>query len=383
MKHSFRNIGKHALHATIIAVTTVVVLLSLSFSLNTDWLEAEKLVAEQLQFSDLFFRWHSHNELPSINERNVYVLDISNLSDREEQAAFFEKLAQAKPYMVALDIVYSKNSDADSAVDRRLVEAINKLPNLVLAKEYRNGKGYVRSFFADGSRQEALSNLSSYIIRDWEANDIIEQDTLPTFAAVIAQKMGAYVPNDSKKRLIDYSICDTNYIELDTTHYDRTMFNNAVVIVGDLTDMRDTRVVPIAYHPSMRASGIMVHKQIVQTILAQNWIRPVSAFWNWIIVFVILWIFVFVDSLIPSSINKSSAIQNAVINVIKTLTLLLLIFIAYIVFWKAHISVNVWGAILAPIALWMGNIVIEFSQLCVLGVKKMLQVFPKKKIKKK
>ena len=381
MKESFRNIGKYALRATIIAAATVAILLTFSFSLNTDWLEAEKLVAEQLQFSDLFFHWHSHNNLP--DGRNVYVLDISNLSDREEQAAFFEQLTEAKPYMVALDIVYSKNSESDSAVDHRLAEAVNKLPNLVLEKEYRKGKGCLSSYFADGSQQEALSNLSSYIIRDWKANDIINGDTLPTFAAVIAQKMGAYVPNDSKERLIDYSICDTNYIKLDTSHYDLTMFENEVVIVGDVADLRDTRVVPFTHQPSMRTSGIMVHKQIVQTIIAQNWIRPISAIWNWIIVFVILWVFVFVDSIIPAIVNMSKNIQNAIINVIKTLTILLMIFIAYIVFWNAHLSINIWGAILAPIALWMGNIVIEFSQLSIFWVKRLIQLFPKIKIRKK
>ena len=379
MKLNISNIDKHALRATAIAAATVAALLLLGRCLNTDWLEAEKLVAEQIQFSDLFFSWHKHNNLPE--GRNVYVLDISNFQNHKEQAVFFEQLAEAKPYMVALDIIYVQ--ETDSAVDRHLVEAISKLPNLVLEKEYRLKTGYQRSFFADGSQLEALSNLSSFIIRDWKSFDIIDGDTIPTLAAVIAQKMGADIPKNNCGGLIDYSICDTNYLEIDkTTSFNWGMLENEVVIVGDLKDLRDTRNVPFAYHPSMRTSGVMVHKQIVQTIIAQNWIRPISAVWNWIIIFIILWIFVFTDSVIPTTIHQSKAIQNTLINLIKTFTLLLLIFIAYIVFWKAHYSINVWGAILAPIALWMGNILIEFAQACVIGVKRMIQLISKIKIKK-
>ena len=61
-----------------------------------------------------------------------------------------------------------------------------------------------------------------------------------------------------------------------------------IVIVGDMQDLRDTRVVPTTFRTNMRTSGVMVHKQITQTIMTQQWFRTVSVVWNWIIAFFIL-----------------------------------------------------------------------------------------------
>lgn len=375
MKHNLSNIGKQALRATAIAAATVAALLLLSRKLNTDWLEAEKLIAEHIQFSDLFFRWHAHKDAPPYDNRTIFVLDISQFKEREEQVELMNTLADAEPFMVALDVIYPPLAVADTAIDHRLIEAIRRLPNLILAIETRENDT-LRSFFADSIQaQEAICNLPTSIIRTWK----MRSGTKPTFAAAIAQKMGIEQPEKEFEWLIDYSISDNSIIDSLPRPLNLEMLKNQIVIVGDLKDLRDSRVVPTTFRANMRTSGVMVHKQIIQTMMEQEWFHVVPIVWNWIIAFIILWLFLFFDYFISSQLGMSEPAKKALVYLTKIFILLLLIFFAYLLFWGAHCYINIWWIILAPAALWMGELVFDLCKLVLWGGQQAKTLLPKKK----
>ena len=375
MKLNISNIGKQALRATAIAAATVAALLLLSWKLNTDWLEAEKLIAEHIQFSDLFFRWHMHNDAPPYDNRTVVVLDISQFKERKEQVELMNALADAEPFMVALDVIYPPLAVADTATDHRLIEAIRRLPNLILAVEARENDT-LRSFFADSIQaQEALCNLPTSIIRTWE----MTSGTMPTVAVAIAQKMGITLPEKESEWLIDYSICDNEIISLSSLPANLAMLKNQIVIVGDLKDLRDTRVVPTTFRGNMRTYGVLVHKQIIQTMMTPKWFRTVPVVWNWIMAFIILWLFLFSGYFISTNVKVSEYAKKALVYLTKMFILLLLIFFAYLLFWGAHCYINIWWIILAPATLWMGELVFDFCKLVLWGIQQAKTLLPKKR----
>ena len=384
MNHTLRNIGKQALRATVIATTTIAALFLLNLKLNTDWLEAEKMIAEQLQFSDLFFKWHSHTANRSFDGKTVHVIDINRYQKRNELAALFDSIADAQPYLVAIDITWGKYAMPDAVEDSLLVASLNRLPNLILAEEAHvaNNKWELKeqaSFTNNIEATKALINLPQHVARTWRSEYIVNSDTIPTFAASIAQKMGVQLPKQQNGMLIDYSI-DT----IPVLRSSRLLHSlrNQIVIVGDVEDTRDAIVVPATFCHNMQLPGVLVHRQIVQTILVGSWMREISKTINWLIIYVVIWLFLFCESFIPTQFTWNESIKQATVYLTKIFILLLLIFVAYILFWKGHLYINVWGAILAPAMIWVGKLIVDMITIIVHYCMEITASFIKKGMKK-
>lgn len=339
---------------TIATITFFLSFAQLMPKINTDWLDAEKLIVEHVQFSDLFFRFHAKECCPAYNGRQVFVVDISEYQEREQVAELFDSLYAAEPYMVALDIIFGDYAIQDTATNRRLTESVKRLPNLVLAQEIRavdaDRQTHLRSFFADEVQaEEALVNLPTAIVRKWHSAKRIGNDTFPTFAAAIARKMGVKVPMTEDEWLIDYSIRDTIVMRPKMQSFDFRFLRNQVVIVGDVQDLRDSHVVPFAYRTTMRMSGVLVHKQIVQTIIARQWIHQAGKTWEWFFLSIVIWLFIFLDERLSYITNKDKQEQyNVLVSFAKFLTLSAAILITYLLFYRAQVYCNVWSVILAP-----------------------------------
>ena len=363
MNQTIRNIGKYALRATAIATATIAALLVLSWKLNTEWLEAERTIAEQLQFSDIFFKWHSHTETPSFNGKTVHVIDINSYKNRKALASLFDSIADVQPYLVALDITWGKYAMPDAEEDSLLIAALNRLPNLILAEEAVcfNSQWQFKhdSITKDVQGTRALVNLPQRVVRKWKSEYSVNNDTIATFAAAIAKKMGVQLSKKQNEWMIDYSIEETPVMDPSAWKKSINLLHNQIVIIGDVEDDRDAFVVPATFRHNMQAAGVLVHRQILQTILSGSWIREVSKTTNWIIAGIIIWLFLFCELFISNQLAWNESVKKATIYLTKIFILLLLILVAYILFWKGHLYINVWGAILVPAMIWAGKLIVE------------------------
>ncbi len=381
MNQTIRNFGKKALRATAIATATIIALLLLTRKLNTDWLEAERTIAEQFQFSDLFFKWHSPASIPSCNERDLHVIDINSCKSRGELATLFDSITAAQPYLVALDIKWGQYALSDSIEDSLLVAAVSRLPNLILAEEVVPKDSLNHASFIDKVHAtEALINLPNNIIRTWKTDWLVKEDTILTFAAAIANKMGASLLTQQQDWLIDYSIPKTPVMSSNQVVF--SVLRDNVVIIGDVQDERDAFIVPATFSSNMQLTGVLVHRQIVQTILSGNWIREVSRTTNWIVIYLVIWLFLFTEIVISDICTCNDSIKQATAYIIKIIILIILIFVAYILFWAAHLYINVWGGILAPAMIWTGKLIVEAIDIMVHHCKQ-IKPFRIKKGKKK
>lgn len=366
--------------ATFYTAATIIFFLSfaqLMPRINTDWLDAEKLIVEHVQFSDLFFRFHAKNVCPSYNGRQVYVVDISGYREREQIAELFDSLSAAEPYMVALDVIFGDYAIQDTAANRRLTESVRRLPNLVLPQEIRaidtDRQTILQSFFTEEVQaEEAIVNLPSAIVRKWHSVEYVGEDTVLTFAAAVAQKMGVDVPLTKDEWLIDYSIRDTVVLRPALHSFDFRFLHNQVVIVGDVQDLRDTHVVPFAYRTTMRMSGVLVHKQIVQTLLNPHWLRQANRVWEWVLIAIVLWLFIFLDERLSCVEEKEKKERfSVVVSFTKFIILCLVIGVTYLLFRCAHVYSNAWSAILAPamyvVVKGTARCIVGFIQLVIMG----------------
>lgn len=375
-----------AIKTTVISTITIAILLLFSLlpSVNMKWLDGGKLVLEYFHFSDLFFRWHAPIERPYIDSTKVYVVDV-NRYDREKLTDLFIDIADAQPRLVALDLTFDPYVMMDSMVNQRLVESIKRLPNLIIAEEENViGDPLHHSFFADVLKdygEEAIVSLPFPIARSWEKEFVVAEDTIPSFAAAIARRAGIDLPKSQNKYLINFSICEASVLDL-PIKFNPELLRDQIIIVGDVKDKRDFFVVPFTFNPDMRMSGVMIHAQILQTIMAQQWFRKISKSWMWIIAFIYLWLYIcggkFITTFL-SSRPKWKWAERRTKNLWKLLVTIILILCAYWIFWWTHRYIDVIAVILTPVMLWIEDAVVSIYEFFILGVKTLNEFIIKKK----
>ena len=306
-------------HKSLIVISALIFLLLSEYvftlpRIHDDWLKPFKLLVEHVQFTDFFFRLHRHSDVPIVDGRQVVVLDISEYSTRKEIASLLGSVADVEPYAVALDVIFGPIAATDSLMDRKLVTAINRLPNVVLASVMRptvDGKfSYDQSFFTEEVQTtEAVSNFPSTIIREWSPKLVFEQDTMISFDAAVLAKMGIEIPHQADHWLVDYSINDIVVFNPKNS-FDWTFLRNQVVLIGDINDLRDLQLIPVSYQASTRVSGVMVHKQILQTAMSGHWFRRIHTVWFWVILFILMWSYSVSQKIVATYIEEVCEQEN-------------------------------------------------------------------------
>ena len=220
---------------------------------------------------------------------------------------FFEAMTLAKPAVVGLDLVLPDRS-YDFLIkghDKKLLAGLLKLKAevpIVLGQTI-NEKGKLRALFAplisllgpDALGLVIVQNDPDGTIRRFNTSVRFGDHIIPTLATSMAKKMGS-VTGDG---YIDYSLGTSfTYIPLqqvnawlevnDTTEL-KSQFKNRPVLIGSILPFSDKHLlsVPIAeWEPNNhKISGVLVHAQILRSILADSVIQKSNPV---IIVFLLL-----------------------------------------------------------------------------------------------
>ena len=265
---------------------------------NLQVLNPFKEALESYELTDMYFSFHSKGKVPVYDDMSVVLVDVSSCKTRGEVADVIERINAAEPRLVALDIIFPDAVSADKEEDDRLVEALDKIENLVLACELRldSDSEYVlkRSFFADMiDAEEGAVSFPGKVIRSWCPLVVANGDTIPSFSKVIADRLSIPVPSTCDGQLIDYAIVDTMTLEADK-EWSADFLKGQVVLVGDVNDLRDTYQVPVTLKTSVRKSGVLIHKQILHTCFSQNYFKKVDQWLVYVVSILLLLIFAIV-----------------------------------------------------------------------------------------
>lgn len=281
-----------------------------------DLLSPWKQAFDSYKLTDFYFWAHKTRSQVSYNGSSIVTIDISSCHDRKEIAELINRINSGNPLAVAIDVVFPDLSgNIEKSHDDSLVNALKRTTNLILAQEYRpvSGTEYAinASFFTDevGARIGAAT-LPTGIIRNWSPLLVFEGDTIPSMTKVIADVTGIPMPSTIDPFIIDYSIQDDMVLKADE-QWNPEFLEGQIVLVGDLTDLRDTHIVPLTLNTSIKQPGLCVHRQILHTAMQERFFREVPALIMYIISFLILWALYFIKSYLKrSGFNKTEAPQK-------------------------------------------------------------------------
>lgn len=218
----------------------------------------------------------------SFFDDKIVVYDLEGNNSRSEIADAIAKINKFKPKAIVLDIIFPEAAAIDSASNRHLVEALRSCDSIFIACRYSSGK-IEHSFFAEDSHfKEGLANNITHF-KPTEEIDGIKYSYLPYLA------MGIDAPEDSH-RLVNYKDKAFRKIAISDSLF-ADEISDRIIIVGDLSDLRDTHDMPFKINGSNRVSGIMLLAHTLSSIDNESWIIRTKKWINIVIAIVSTFLF--------------------------------------------------------------------------------------------
>ena len=266
---------------------------------------------KEVNLSDFYF---SGLQSP-VADTNIVLVNIEDLG-RKDIAALVDKIYQANPAVIGLDVFFSANED--SIGDPLLHESIKKAGDkLVLAGFYDEA---AKSFNADyktfngsvyGHANILTNEDRTAVVRKFQPAFKIADNMVYSFAAAVAKKYSRpafdkLLSHKNKPEYINYKGNKNTYLLLNHQQImkdslaDISFLQNKIVLVGFLggktkstEDFNDIFYTPVNKNYYGRALpdmyGLVIHANIVSMIIEQHyiWYPP-----NWL-VFIISFIITF------------------------------------------------------------------------------------------
>ncbi len=331
-----------------IAITAVLwILVKLIFSLNLSFFNPINDALDNYQLTDLYFNIHrssDHSDVQNAAGSDIVIIDINECRSRAEIAGLLNRIADAEPQLVALDVIFGNASSVSQAEDDSLLNSLRRLPNLVIAKNIipKDDTTFTAesSFFADQQfATEAVINFEYGVVRHFTPLQIFGSDTLVSFTKCIADNIGIDFPNTTNDYLIDYTL-PHGMILSSHEQWNDEYLKNKVILIGDLNDYRDQFVVPVTLKGETRQAGVSIHRQILATAAEKHlfrkvptWIEiPVSA----ILIFLSTMLSYFIKRRSKQNEKMSAVAIKWLLNLMQVGFIVLAIVVAYCLFWGSH-----------------------------------------------
>ncbi len=368
-----------SLRALITIVITILLWVIAKFilSLNLSFFNPLNEAFDNYQLTDLYLSLHrSDAEVQDAVGSDILVMDINHCRTRGEIATMLNRIADAEPRLVALDVIFGPSSSVSQAENDSLLSALRRLPNLVAAKNMvaRDDMSFSaeRSFFADETWvTEGVVNFEYGVVRRFEPLQVFDGDTMVSFAKCIANKVGIQMPAKTDNYLIDYTLAQGMTLAADE-QWDNSYLKDKIILVGDLYDYRDQFVVPVTLKGAMRQAGINIHRQILATAATGHIFRKVPT-WLEILISVILVFGATILSFVIRLRNKQNRKMSKVaiswlMNLMQLGFIILAVIVTYCLFWGCYLLFSVKYII-------VGFAMIELINKILRDIKKWIPIF--------
>ncbi|MBR1807769.1 MAG: CHASE2 domain-containing protein [Paludibacteraceae bacterium] len=352
--------GKHQ-QWTRIAVRTIVtvaaavglwLLLKFLLPLNLHLFDPFNEALDNYQLTDLYFNIHrtfTKTDIQDAAATDIVTIDIADLRTRSEVAELLQRVADAEPKIVALDVIFGDATAVTSTENDSLVSALCRLPNLVAATNMVPGTDTTffveRSFFAEAEWvTEASSNLQYGVVRYFSPLLVFGTDTLTSFAKQIADMAGISMPATTDYQLIDYTLAEGICLNA-TEQWDAGYLKEKIVLIGDRRDLRDRFTIPVTLHGETSIPGIDIHRQILATASSGHLFHKTP---RWIEVMTIILIML-ITALICNIIRvfgiRSNHLSDTAIDwlifIMQLCFILPTLIVAYALMWGCHMLFGV------------------------------------------
>lgn len=289
MDHIFKHIKFYCY------LGSVLLACMLSHIIDSDILSSDYLMSfvapdADFEMCDFYTRVANRNPV-EVLDSNVVIVDIAD-GDRLVVAQALERINEASPCAIALDVFFANPQDAD--VDEYLIETIKSCNNLFLPvivdKNEYNSLIALKPFVTDHLSSPGLQvcNLNATdrhaVVRRFKRDYIVENDTLNGMATTLAKEWSkahnkALPTSLDEENLINYSGLNFNIVsmaELDTMNL--STLTNKVLIIGSMNDDTDIHNTPIG-----DMQGVMIQAISTASIIRSSVTLPLSSTMTWAI----------------------------------------------------------------------------------------------------
>lgn len=321
--------------------TTMLLLLLIGFGklvvVNTDIFNPLQTALGQFHFSDIYFHWHRGHNADA--EKEMVLVDIQYLHDREEIATLMDSINAYHPRVVALDVIFPQTVSLDPAADSHLAAAVMACPQVVLAQnavpKVDGSWSMEKSFFVEdeffaSSRNclQGVVNLPVSVVRIAESTFTFGDTMLPTLAAQVASLCGH---NSKGSTMIDFGGRNMLVWTVGVEEFYLPALENKIVFVGDMGDLRDFHNIPVGNGGQSRLSGTEIQALSAAALLSPNPYRNLPKGWGVVLQVALLYFFCWLLHLLPQTMD------NWVHGALQIAFMLLMLPVCYLLFVGLHI----------------------------------------------
>ena len=294
---------------SIIGVFIVIGLLAL-LPLNTSVLNPIKSALADFNFNDLAYAKLGKNAKTPM-DRRIVLVNIGR-AGREEIAFMLQKLHEASPKVIGLDVRFEEARESES--DILLYKTLQSIPNLVMASRlnWNNKKGIEeKGYFKNEKINFGYVNFigeEQGTIRYYSPLEKVKGQSYLSFTAALLKQIDTlafqkYLSRDRSVEDIHYQRKVHQYLTIEgedllAENIEPSVFTNKIVLVGylneDPNDIEDKHFTPMnpsfAGKASPDMNGLVIHANILSMLLDKTYIKKVPAVLNWTVTLLIAWL---------------------------------------------------------------------------------------------
>lgn len=276
--------------------------------LNYKMLNPIKETMKDFDYTDLHYS-QMEAKRNNLIDTNIVIVNVGHL-DRLALSQLIKLVDEAKPKVVGLDLFFE--DFRQTKADTLLKESLANCDNLVNAYYLNPSGDHIKNHDFFGDLNEGYGNLfekgSVSVIRNFAAFTKYEENKYPSFATQIVKiadekSYKQLAKRNHKKEIINYIGNFDSFITLEGQTMLEQSFNaktirDKIVLLGflgntleDQNSLEDFHFTPLNEKISGRAKpdmrGVLIHANILHTILQNDYVNKLSTVFTWLIAFIV------------------------------------------------------------------------------------------------
>ena len=266
----------HLDHLLITLLACLIMLVLGAFTFKTSLMSPVAKALKNLSVTDIFFNIEN-STMPADTCDIITIVDMTELTQRGDIGKLLSEIGDMNPLCIGVDLIFQGEKE-DVEGNIILEEAISSICDKAVFSEkltsYDNkGNEFtstVKSYFCEvipteNAYTNITDNMEKSTIRELTISERMNGEIIKSFAAKIAEKVGADINNSNKNIIINYKPTKFNVISYKEIAAKRELIDGHIVLVGTMTEETDMHLSPLG-----KTAGIEIQAYSLLTILEHS-----------------------------------------------------------------------------------------------------------------
>ena len=271
----------HLDHLLITLLACLIMLVLGAFTFKTSLMSPVAKALKNLSVTDIFFNIEN-STMPADTCDIITIVDMTELTQRGDIGKLLSEIGDMNPLCIGVDLIFQGEKE-DVEGNIILEEAISSICDKAVFSEkltsYDNkGNEFtstVKSYFCEvipteNAYTNITDNMEKSTIRELTISERMNGEIIKSFAAKIAEKVGADINNSNKNIIINYKPTKFNVISYKEIAAKRELIDGHIVLVGTMTEETDMQVAKEVGFEEGKTAGIEIQAYSLLTILEHS-----------------------------------------------------------------------------------------------------------------